>query len=755
MKTGHSFKIGALLTTAVLVLAFFTSCLSARPDSPAGTETGTPASAASETEAPAPADAEAKSSTSSAPETEAPDSPATENKAFSSATAESGMPAEKETDEALQDRTFILNEAGPGKDARPFHTDVASAKNTVLMLYMIGSNLESERGAATKDLEEIAAAEYGEHLKIVLQAGGAKHWALQDIRGTDPGRYELRNGKIEFLESAGSVSMTDRKTLADFLTFTRKNYPADRYILVFWDHGGGTRNGFGLDEVRRRSALTLKDIADTLKKSGMKFDIIGFDACLMATLETACILEPCADFLLASEEYEPSEGWYYTDAVSALAKDPALPSVDFGTMVISGYLEKSERADITLSMLDLRGVLALRDALSDYLAGITGEIRADGSRFRDLSFIRSRTKEFCDGEIDQIDLADFLFRNFFEDGKKEVLSAMDRVIRVFGKGNLPGSYGIAMYFPYHKINQYAGIRRMLNNSGFQKEVESYDYLLSIMSGGQAKGSSGGLFGKQKQSRETSGSSSGSDPWADPDIVRNYEYFIVPEDLPLTESGDGYDLVQPPEFWDHITDIQLQCHMVNDDLTEFVDLGTDYLWETTEEGNRHFAFPEVWMSLDGQIVCYRSDRLYYKEDGSGYVYNGRIPVRLNGEHMAELVVRCDPKDKEADALAGEIQGVRLRDEASGTVERGVRPLSPGDVLELVYDVAVFDTDETFHTETRIMGEPILVTETHQPELGYSPLEDHWYAFFGVLYDIYQRYMETEPFFLDPTENVLYR
>ena len=124
-------------------------------------------------------------------------------------------------------------------------------------------------------------------------------------------------------------------------------------------------------------------------------------------------------------------------------------------------------------------------------------------------------------------------------------------------------------------------------------------------------------------------------------------------------------------------------------------------------------------------------------------------------MAELVVRCDPKDKEADALAGEIQGVRLRDEASGTVERGVRPLSPGDVLELVYDVAVFDTEETFHTETRVMGEPILVTETHQPELGYSPLEDHWYAFFGVLYDIYQRYMETEPFFLDPTENVLYR
>ena len=715
------------------MIASLASCQTAPPDN-------TAISSAAETETEA--------------ETEASAPAGTGNKASVSADAGTGTPAGTESGKASQDRTFILNEAEPGKDARPFHVDTASAKSAVLMLYMIGSNLESERGAATSDLKEIAAAESGDGLKIVLQAGGAKNWSLKDIKGTDPGRYELRDGKIEFLESAGSVSMTDRKTLADFLAFAKKNYPADRYILVFWDHGGGTRNGFGLDEVRRRSALSLKDIADTLKKSGMKFDIVGFDACLMATLETACALEPYADYLLASEEYEPSEGWYYTDAVSALAKDPALPSVDFGASIVSGYLEKSERADITLSLLDLRGVPALCEALSDYLAGITGEIRADGSRFRDYSFIRSRTKEFCDGEIDQIDLADFLFRNFFEDGKKEVLSTMDACIRVFGKGDLPGAYGIAMYFPYHKINQYAGIRRMLNESGFQKEVESYDYLLSIMSGGQAKGSSGGLFGKQKQSKETAGSSGGSIPWEDPETIKNYEYFIVPEDLPLTENGDGYDLVQPPEFWDHITDIQLQCHMVDDELTEFVDLGTDYLWEVTEDGNRHFTFPEQWMSLDGQIVCYLSDRLYYDDDG-GYVYNGRIPVRLNGEHMAELVVRCDPKDEGTAGLAGVIQGVRLRDEETGTVERGVRPLSPGDVLELVYEVSVFDTDETFHTETRIMGEPIHVTETHQPELGYSPLEDHWYAFFGILYDIYQRYMETEPFFLDPTQNVLYR
>ena len=210
------------------MIVSLSSCLSARTDSTAAS-----APAAAETEAIASAAAGTKTSVSAG----------TENKANASAGAGAGTSAGKEAKMKLQDYTFIFNEAEPGKNARPFHTDVASAKNAVLMLYMIGSNLETERGAATADLMEIAAAEYGENLKIVFQAGGAKAWSLKDIRGTDPGRYELRDGKIEFLGSAGSVSMTDRKTLADFLSFTRKNYPADRYMLVMWAEVPGTASG--------------------------------------------------------------------------------------------------------------------------------------------------------------------------------------------------------------------------------------------------------------------------------------------------------------------------------------------------------------------------------------------------------------------------------------------------------------------------------------------------------------------------------
>ncbi|MCR5235609.1 MAG: hypothetical protein K6E34_00220 [Lachnospiraceae bacterium] len=37
------------------------------------------------------------------------------------------------------------------------------------------------------------------------------------------------------------------------------------------------------------------------------FDFIGFDACLMATVETAYMLSPYADYMIASEEFEPGK----------------------------------------------------------------------------------------------------------------------------------------------------------------------------------------------------------------------------------------------------------------------------------------------------------------------------------------------------------------------------------------------------------------------------------------------------------------
>ena len=57
-------------------------------------------------------------------------------------------------------------------DLRAFYTDVANAESVTVMVYMIGSDLESEDGSATDDLLEMADAALSENVHLVLQTGG-------------------------------------------------------------------------------------------------------------------------------------------------------------------------------------------------------------------------------------------------------------------------------------------------------------------------------------------------------------------------------------------------------------------------------------------------------------------------------------------------------------------------------------------------------------------------------------------------------
>ena len=89
-------------------------------------------------------------------------------------------------------------------------------------------------------------------------------------------------------------------------------------MLVFWDHGANIE-GFGNDENFDGDPLQLWEIQDALSKSQENYHVIGFDSCLMATLEVAKVVNGKADFLLASEELEPGHGWNWKHVLEAYA----------------------------------------------------------------------------------------------------------------------------------------------------------------------------------------------------------------------------------------------------------------------------------------------------------------------------------------------------------------------------------------------------------------------------------------------------
>jgi len=70
--------------------------------------------------------------------------------------------------------------------------------------------------------------------------------------------------------------------------------------------------------------MSLVGLDSALKSAGIKFDFIGFDACLMATVETALTMSQYGDYLIASEETEPGVGWYYTRHLAKIPQSPRL-----------------------------------------------------------------------------------------------------------------------------------------------------------------------------------------------------------------------------------------------------------------------------------------------------------------------------------------------------------------------------------------------------------------------------------------------
>ena len=115
------------------------------------------------------------------------------------------------------------------------------------------------------------------------------------------------------------VDMAAPKTLSDFITWSKANYPAEHYMLIISDHGNGWQGCVEDDSAgtwMKLPALT-QGLADARKATGSGIDIIGFDACLMASTEVAHQLKDEASYLVASEETEGAAGWPYSRVLNA------------------------------------------------------------------------------------------------------------------------------------------------------------------------------------------------------------------------------------------------------------------------------------------------------------------------------------------------------------------------------------------------------------------------------------------------------
>ena len=196
-------------------------------------------------------------------------------------------------------------------------TGAAAPKKWTVMVYSCSDN--NLYRFMQDDLDEAERVGSNENLNTVVET------SHQPIAGTVE-RLQLMPDQKKGLHSprlqdlGKKYDMADPKALADFIEFGESKFPAEHYLLVVADHGGGWQGA--CESESHDSWLTLPKLAQGLKMAqdatGRKLDGLGFDACLMGSTEVIHELAPYASYITGSEEVEGGAGWQYDDATGKL-----------------------------------------------------------------------------------------------------------------------------------------------------------------------------------------------------------------------------------------------------------------------------------------------------------------------------------------------------------------------------------------------------------------------------------------------------
>ena len=617
--------------------------------------------------------------------------------------------------------------------ARDKYTEILGngRDEVTILVYLCGTDLESRSKMATSDLQEMLDADIGDDVNLIVYTGGCKQWQNSVVSSRTNQIWQVKDDGLLCLdEDAGSVSMVKPDTLADFIRYGAKKFPANRMALIFWDHGGGSVSGFGYDEKYASSgSMDLAEIDQALRDGGVKFDFVGFDACLMATTETALMLSDHADYLIASEEMEPGIGWYYTDWLSKLSRNTSMPTVELGREIIDDFVEtcakKCPGQMTTLSIVDLAEAEAtIPEALQAFSEDTCDLIR--DSQYAKVSNARSGSREFgSSSRIDQVDLTHLALNLGTTEGENLADAIRSAVKYNRTSSNMTNAYGLSIYFPFRKASMVDTAVDTYEQIGMDESyLRCIQAFASMEVSGQAV--SGGTTTALPSLMDLVGGSSYGDTDMMADLLGAFLGGDFSSFAGLSGSNTGFlsgralgeedtlaylsahsfnggalvwknGMISLPESqWELVQ--SLHNNLFYDDGTGFIDMGMDTVFEFDDYGNLLMPDRLTWIAVNDQPVAYYHESTF--DDGESYSITGRIPVLYNGER-AELVVEFTDLDP-----YGTIVGVRrvYRDGETETVAKTMDPVVDGDVIDFVCDYYSYEGE---YLDSYMLGDQLVV------------------------------------------------
>ena len=602
-----------------------------------------------------------------------------------------------------------------------------------LMLYMCASDLESECGFATEDLNEIMYGYTVGNLNVIVQTGGTAEWQNTVVADDRCQRYRVTEDGLELVDdSLGMQNMADSATLTDFIQYCSSNYAADHYGLVLWDHGGGVVGGYGYDENFGGDSMSLTEMSRALGDASVHLDMLGFDACLMANFETCLMAAPYADYLIASEEPEPGCGWYYTDWIGKLSENCGIPPKRYGRQIIDDYITESgwdsPSMYSTLGMFDLQQVTQkLLPALSQFSDDAVQQLSA--GEYRRISQSRSNTRAVYQSELDHIDLLDYAQHSQSETADQLEQAVSDCVVYYRETENGSGDNGLSILFPYYDLSALDMLEEMYQTLGYDDAYPAFlEQFANVMAGGQIS-----VSGFSNTQNHAAASEYSGFQWFDADAGYDESYYeTYSADLSLLETTevDGrWVLELSEEDWEIVNDAAMQMFAVYDGF--YVDMGLDDYCEFDDYGNLIVEYDQTWVALDGQVVPFFHES--YTSDGDSFFTCGSVPCVYNGID-AEIVLVWDTEHP-----SGYAAGVRPV-YTDSVAAKGLYDICDGDTFQVYYDI--YDEDLNY-VETMTLDDEIFTVQDSL-EVGYADAAEQLGDTFiyYVLEDIYNNTYYTD-------------
>jgi hypothetical protein len=343
---------------------------------------------------------------------------------------------------------------------------------TLFAIYLMGSDLEGRGpdesvnpGNGTYNLKQLLEGYEGlsavqkANVDVLVAFGGSKRPGWEGMKVADlpaliadgqDGRFG--NGTT-YLSNEATSNMADPQRLQAFLAQVKqraKDQGSVRTFVAFWDHGAAFA---GLGKPEDPGLMDVPTIAGAFAGAGLKADMIGFDACLMANMEVAAVLKPHGRYLVASEELEPGRGWNYAPIIQAMGRGGEATTLDIGKAVVDSLIDTPEYQKFegkTLSVLDLAKLAPIEAALADLSHSLNGAIN---TAYRPMLKAASKTRSYGGNamsariSIDMVDYGQQLKQRHQPVGPQVdrlVAAVQNAVLYNRHDGSRPSSHGLSI-----------------------------------------------------------------------------------------------------------------------------------------------------------------------------------------------------------------------------------------------------------------------------------------------------------------------